>query len=839
MGRVSAAAVPADLEGDMRGLIADCRHAVRLYKRTPGGSLIAVLVLAIGVAFVGAFLSLYVDLVLRPHPGFEQSSGLSTIGQSSGPYLISFPYEFVGKLADEMTSVDAVAAWTGATTLIGPNDEEAIAGLVSEEFFDGLRPRLALGRGFRVEDHAPDAEPVVVLSYRYWQARFGGDSDVLGKSIEIARDPTRPYQGPSLFSTAEPEQSSAQFRVIGIMSRSLRGFPTSGGELFEPAVWVPLIPAWALFRGVPESMSLATNRVSSYVRRAPGVTSAAVASELRARYDEPGTVPGRFPGYQLDAIDGIVSSIGVQRDAKRQLEMFLAGSVLLALVAAANVSLFLLARAPGRSRELGVRMAVGAPMRRLVRQLSTEAGLLVVVSAALGLLMSLWLSLYLRSLAFMRDSEWTHVTLLDWRVLGISSAFLLMLTLLVSLTPIAGLKRLGIGAASRHGTTRASLAQRLAGTTQIAAAATLGAAAIAFIWYLGALILGHPGYELDNRYLISFGRMSSGESDIEDPLQRSIVETARRHDAIESIAGVTAVGFGEPVPGDDTSRVVRLPDPTDSSRTIDVHEGLLEPAFIEVLGIKLLYGRVADAYEPGVVLVNQTLARLLWGHDDVVGERVPGSSNWSRDGAEIVGVLQDLSFGHPAADPVPFVFTPAPLASRYAVVETQLTAAGFQQAFERIVSEGVMDTVFTTQPLAALRSELIAPDRARGLLTIATAVLVVLLAAFGYYGTQRFLVMAGRREYAIRASLGAGPTALGRLVVMRSLSMSTPGLAIGALLAFLTVAWLRSGYLSREISPALVTVAVCVGLTLLVLGATVGPAREAKRTRPAVFLRED
>ena len=120
-----------------------------------------------------------------------------------------------------------------------------------------------------------------------------------------------------------------------------------------------------------------------------------------------------------------------------------------------------------------------------------------------------------------------------------------------------------------------------------------------------------------------------------------------------------------------------------------------------------------------------------------------------------------------------------------------------------------------------------------------TASLVVLLAALGFYGTQRYLVAAGRREYAIRASLGAGPRALGRLVVWRGLLLGLPGLVAGALLAFIIVAWLRDDYVSREISAVGVTVWVVIGLIGLLLAASLGPARAARHTRPAPLLRED
>ncbi len=178
----------------MNGFLADCRHGFRLYVRTPVASLIAVLVLAVAMAFVVAFLSLYVDLVLRPHPGFEQSGRIATVAQNlgpqtAGPGVMGLPHELVERLAAEMTSIEAAVSVGGTGTLIGPDAEPAVAAMVSEGFFAGLRPRVLLGHGLGAADHAPDAEPAVVLSYDFWQQHFGGDPDVLGTFIEISRDP--------------------------------------------------------------------------------------------------------------------------------------------------------------------------------------------------------------------------------------------------------------------------------------------------------------------------------------------------------------------------------------------------------------------------------------------------------------------------------------------------------------------------------------------------------------------------------------------------------------------------------------------------------------------------
>jgi ABC-type lipoprotein release transport system permease subunit len=174
------------------------------------------------------------------------------------------------------------------------------------------------------------------------------------------------------------------------------------------------------------------------------------------------------------------------------------------------------------------------------------------------------------------------------------------------------------------------------------------------------------------------------------------------------------------------------------------------------------------------------------------------------------------------------------------LLRSTLPTAEVQQLLQRLADEGAIEmTINSVRSLAAARMQLIAADRARGLLTIATATLVVFLAALGFYGTQRYLVTAGRREYAIRASIGAGPKALGRLVILRGLMLGLPGLVLGALLAFITVAWLRDDFISRDISPFAVTVAVVGGLVLLLTAASLGPARQARRTQPAPLLREE
>jgi ABC-type lipoprotein release transport system permease subunit len=180
------------------------------------------------------------------------------------------------------------------------------------------------------------------------------------------------------------------------------------------------------------------------------------------------------------------------------------------------------------------------------------------------------------------------------------------------------------------------------------------------------------------------------------------------------------------------------------------------------------------------------------------------------------------------------------LSGGYALIESPLGTVELRESLQALIDSGGLDAnIVDLRSLRSLLGELLAADRARSWLTFTTAVLVVALAGLGFYGTQRYLVAAGRREYAIRAALGAGPRSLSRLVFVRGLMLCLPGLALGVVLAFTLVAWLRDEFISREVPPGIVTLLVVAGMTLLLLAASWGPARQARLTQPASLLRED
>jgi ABC-type antimicrobial peptide transport system permease subunit len=228
----------------------------------------------------------------------------------------------------------------------------------------------------------------------------------------------------------------------------------------------------------------------------------------------------------------------------------------------------------------------------------------------------------------------------------------------------------------------------------------------------------------------------------------------------------------------------------------------------------------------------------------VVGEAIPmrAPPGIEVPRREVVGVIADIAFAHPRDDPVPMMFFPVSGASAFESILIQSTAsiADIRATFQSAIDSGDLPvTIESIRNVEEAWGEGLAPDRARTWFTVAAAALVVLLAGFGFYGTQRFLVAAGQREYAILGALGAGPRALRLLVLRRGLLQGLPGLALASVLAFIVVAWMRGDFVSGGVSPAGIAAIVTVGVIGLLLAATFGPARQAGRTEPAPLLKEE
>lgn len=819
----------------MTGFIADLRHAVRIYVATPVSSFIALVVLAVAMACVSSFLSLFSDLVLKPHPGFERATELITIGRSTRNNFSPFSKDMLDRVRDDIPALESI---TGVSFFfpvsLEPGGEEQSIEYIERNFFPTMRPRLQLGRGFEAADHEAGAEPVTIIANRYWLEYFGGRTDAIGQTVRVTGTPLLRRFNPE-GENPEPEEQSVDYRIVGVMAASYTGTFAD-----TTVLWLPLEQAGPLFMGDESSLREAS-LLYPLARLEGGARVEPIVTELNGRYGEMTREFQLAPGMRIDAIPGIVRDLNVHRDTERQVRLLLAGGVLLALVAAANVSLFLLSRAPGRRRELGVRMAVGAPLRRLARQLATEAGLLVVTATFVGLLVSAWFNVLLQDLSFLQRAQWRDVSL-DWRVLVLVAGLTVVLTALVSLGPVLGLKRLGIAASSRSISARPGLTQHLAGNLQIAAACILGGVAVGFSWYLGLLVFGERGYASDDLHLVSMQQQRGPRAFDQVDFDAILAERSRRRQALLALPGIEEVAFGTSVPGRTSfALIARFPKPDAPDEEVQFRLISCDPGYIGLLGFEVISGAGLEDLDVGGVLINETLARQFWGRADVVGEVFPAGFG-GREQTEVIGVLADVPFGHPSAEvePLAFAFLTPFTDAESILIRSRMPSAEVRTALQGAIDDGDLEVeIANVEPLTSIADGLIAADRARTVVAVATALLVVVLAAFGFYGTQRFLVAAGRREYAIRSALGAGPRAIGRLVLARALVLGAPGLAFGGVLAFIALTWLHENFLPEGVSSLVVTVGVVAVVGLLLLASALGPARNARRTDAGPLLKQD
>lgn len=834
---VSSAVMEKQLDDDsvLSGMQADLVQAYRHYLTTPGSSAVAIFVLASAMAVLTAFLALFSDLSLSRHPGFA-SRDLVTITQTDGNRLLYASYGLIERIDEEATSIDAIAgSLTTALAFDRDGERQPVAAeLVTRRYFPELRPRLQFGRPFDARDHALGAEPVVIISDYFWRQLFAASPDALGKSVHIF--------GPNITiardgSISNPVDFVQAHQIVGVMAPEMTGTTNSGVNL-----WTPFEPAAEYL--FPEIGGLAAIRdgsisMTAVARPAPGASVDTIRFELQSRYGAATELGvGRRPNERLEAVRGIVRDLNDHREAIKQVRLFLGGSALLALVAASNISLFLLSRAPGRQRELAIRLAVGAPLKRIARQLVTETGLLVVVATLLGLMLSLWVTALAIELTFVEQAtQGRSVSPLDWRILATVTGCSLLVTGLVSLAPLVALRRLSIGARSRNVSARASFAQRLAGAIQLSIASVVTAAAFAFIWYFVEVSAVDPGFSAPDTQVIALFSETPVQPD--SNVDALLLEQSHRREVMESLPGVDEVAFGTSIPGQFRQMwSMTIAPPGDPENSFRLMMQAADAKFLPMLGVNLLQGRLLEADDREAVVINETLARRLWSRIDIVGELLP--LPFQR--YEVVGVIGDIAYGHPAEDAEPIVYHVAsPLVgSDWALVKTRRSISEIREAVLQKIQENELDA-----RLGVVRSvELdwrasLAPDRTRTWLTITCALVVAALAGFGFYGTQSFLVAAGRREYAILAAVGAGPRALGLLVLKRSLRLGAPGIVLGSVLAFIAVAWLQGDFVSNSVSATAVAAIVVAMMSALVLIASIGPMRRTRQTQIGGLLNQD
>jgi putative ABC transport system permease protein len=807
----------------MTGAGRDVAYALRLLRRSPGFSAAAIAALALGIGANSAIFSLADATLLRPLKVTRPDELYSLQFSSSYPDFLEYQ--------QRRDLYAGVTGYTGGrvNVVLDGRGEFVNAGLVAANYFDVLGIPPTGGRMFRAEDDVPNGPGVAILTERYWRSRFGGDPNVVGRSIAVNAVPVT---------------------VIGIAGGGFHGT-----SLSEPVkVFLPLTHAPRVLTGFFARPGMLTRRGASWVsvavRLAPGVTRAAAAAKTDAVYRQ--SHPAR-PGARVDPITlnplgrRAIGASGV--DGLQRFVVLLAAVVALTLlIGCANVANLLLTRTSARRREIGVRMAVGAGRPRLLRQLLIESLVLAAIGGAVSVLVA-WLAL--RLLASFQLPGGIEI---DGLGLALSVPVLLFTVFVACVTGVL----FGVAPAWRvvrtdvleslHGGSRASSARSALQSTLVAAQVALSLVLLAgtalFLRSLFATLQTNLGFRPAG---VATASVNLGAARYDSIRADAFYDEAVTK--LERLPGVNAAAWTTVVPTLGSRSLSATFEGYQPAPQEDpyVYNAAVTPEYFTAAGTRILRGRPFAATDTGtgprVGIINETAARRYFAGREAVGRRLKVEQDW----IEIVGVAEDTKIHEIDEKPEPFLYSPLtqdPFGAQVNTMHLLVRTAGDEQTLLASLADALR-SIDGTAPLYDVSTfnwrvrRIVMPQRMGATLFGAFAILALALSALGIYAVADYTARLRTREIGIRIALGADRARIRSLVLSQGSISVAAGIAAGLIAAVLAsrlaTAFLR-GVSTRD---PLTYAAVAAILACLALLATWIPARRAARVDPVQALRAE
>jgi len=824
----------------LRGLWQDVRYSARSLRASPGFSITVMLAVALSTGPVAAIVSVGNWLLWRPHPGVADSSSLAVVwfgrwtDTGVSPSGVSHAnLEDIRARARSISGIAGVQETTASLGISGAPPSQIQMAFVTADFFEVLGVRLSAGRTFTAdEDRGRFGAPVVVVSERLARSAFGAPDAALGKSISL---------------------NSRPFSVIGIAAADFGGITNTGG-----------IDAWLTGATLPYLNHVKEPRAQSradgpfyqfVVRSTPGVTFLEVESELKVIARQLAdahpaenekflaVAPRVFPGLGLPAM--------TRKGTTRIVNTLVAVGCVLLLLGCANVANLLVFRAARREQEIAVRKALGASRLRLLQLQSTESWLLAVAGAALGLALALYLKQLIEQLLFPRPPGMSFDVPIDGRVLAFTVLVAFATGTFAALAPgwLAARTR-GLATLTRTTFTSSRAPKLRAGLAVLQLALSLSL-------FVGALLLVST---LRNLRAVDLGLDPAGVTVLYFSLNEHGYDTARgRAYHAEVLTALQAAGEFEDVsvamlaPFGSSHSVRVLPPDGSESNALLVRANAVGESYFRLLSIPIIRGRGFTADEiagrggGSPLVVNQTLAKRLFGTDDVVGRMVRLARTASNPLQElvIVGVAADSRWRSIAGEQDPFLYRPFGLLSRGVtngvyMVRSRLPSHRVGEIANAIAARTASDIPLSmARPLTMSIDRELSERRVFAWMLSLLAALGFVLATLGLYGLIAQATTERRREFGIRLALGASSRDIVRLVARYAVLVSMVGVAMGLLLAYFGTRIIQSMLFGVSPLEPDVYLAAVLTLTAVVTLACALPARRAMRVPAAEVLRAE
>jgi len=802
-------------------MVSDLRHAIRLLAKTPGFTIIVVLVLTLGIGANTAIFSIVNGVLLQPLP-FANPDRLVAVDTTvrNEPSNTAYP-DFLDWRAQATSSFERVAAYaTGAVTLTGRGEAASVPmAVVSSDLFSLLGVAPIRGRVFQEQDNQRGAPRTAVISERVWERRFSRDASIIGSAVVL---------------------DDESVTVVGVMPAGFE-FPFDGEDRID--LWMPIMSSsfaaqWADQRGAAFLKGVGRLR--------PGV-------EVRAAQAELATVAARIAqanprNSDRGALVRPLQSVLVG-DYHLGLMVLLSAVAAVLLIACANVANLLLARGTTRRREIAVRTALGAGRGRIVRQFLCEGLLLAGLGGIGGTVLALWGLDAIVRISPLQIPRLQDVQI-DRVVLAFTIAASLLTGILCGLVPALQLSRPDPGDALKDGDRggsggRGARTRQVLVVAEVALSLVLLASAGLLVRSLIGLQRVHPGFVTERALTMQLllPQTRFGEPAAMNGFYR------RLQSELKTLPGAraTAVSTTLPMSGSDIGVGFTIDGrAVDPALRTSAAFFAISPDYFTTMGIPIVRGRGLterdDEEAPGVLVLSESMAAKFFPGEDPIGKRITISYNQTGP-REIVGIAGDVKQGSltEARAPqmyTPFVQTPWPFLA--AVVRTaaapEATAGALRQALARIDPTQSAGEIRTLDEYVA-RS--IATPRFTALLVGSFAGLALLLAGFGLYGVMAYSVAQRSREIGIRMALGAQPADVRTLVVGQALRMGVIGLALGLAGALAATRVLDSLLFGVTAGDPATFAAVSAALLTVLLFAAYLPARRATRVDPMVALRTE